>query len=220
MTLNPAPLLHTCGAVKIDTKGGFRLKLHEKHPDAPLSPIFLNIRTPDNPKPGPLTDEAVEQLGSMLWQYAKTLNLEFNAVCGLPNAGTPLAEAFHRAAFNDGHYCAIIKLGKEQTVAGRRISGILDDGGAAPGDRVLVLDDLITAGDSKYEGIAELQKGGFKVFDVLVIVDREEGGSAELQTRGLKLWSLTTLAKLVHQLFLAKKISAEERAAVLDYLRK
>ena len=39
---------------------GFRLKLHEKTPLAPLSPIYLNLRTPDNPKPGPLTLEIVE----------------------------------------------------------------------------------------------------------------------------------------------------------------
>ncbi len=29
--------------------GGFKLKLHEKNPEAPLSPIFFNLRTEDNP---------------------------------------------------------------------------------------------------------------------------------------------------------------------------
>ncbi len=38
--------------VQVDTKEGFKLKLHETNPDEPRSPIFLNIRTPNNPKPG------------------------------------------------------------------------------------------------------------------------------------------------------------------------
>ena len=73
---------------------GFRLKLHEKHPDAPLSPIFFNLRTPDNPKPGPLTPDIVELAALCMHHVAQTqCTGDFNAVVGIPNAGDPFAEA-------------------------------------------------------------------------------------------------------------------------------
>ncbi len=206
------------GAVQIDTKVGFKLKGHEKNPELPLSPIFLNLRTPDNPKPGPLTPELVGKIGWMLWQHAKATGLKFQAVAGLPNAGTPLAKAFKQAAYEDGMYLPCIELGKTTTENSRRIEGIIDTDGAELGCTVLVIDDLITGADSKIEGIEELVKGFFVVTDVLVVVDREQGGSAELQKRGIRLHYLFTLRFLVNELFKAGEISLDERDKVINYL--
>ena len=58
-----AQLLFKVGAIKF---GAFKLKLHEKDPDAPLSPIYLNLRTDRHPEnPGPLTDEMMNLIGSL-----------------------------------------------------------------------------------------------------------------------------------------------------------
>ena len=211
-------MLKDCGAVKIDIKVGFKLKLHETNPEAPLSPIYLNLRTPENPKPGPLTPQMVTEIGRMLWKHAKAKGLTFDAVAGLPNAGRPLALAFHEAAFVDGTLLQVIQLGKNTTTSGRKIEGILENDGAIPGDIVLVIDDLITGGDSKKEGIEVLTNAGFVVGDVLVLIDREQGGLQDLQEIGGNLWSLMTLKKLVHLLFEAGKVSAAERERVFTYL--
>jgi orotate phosphoribosyltransferase len=210
--------LYDDGVVKIDTEVGFRLKHHDTHPDDPLSPIYLNLRTPDNPKPGPMTPDLVSEIGLTLWLHAKAQGLEFDAVCGLPNAGIPLADAFVKALYAYGQLVPNVVLGKTETAGNRKIEGVLDSSGAITGDTVLVIDDLITHGDSKFEGIEELRKAGFKVTDVLVLVDREQGGRDDLLKHGIRLWSLTTLRKIVNGLFTAGKISARERDTVLGYL--
>jgi len=48
---------------------GFLLKLHEKDPDAPLSPVYFNLRTPGNPKPGLLVPAIVEIAGRALYAH-------------------------------------------------------------------------------------------------------------------------------------------------------
>ena len=49
-----------------------------------------------------------------------------------------------------------------------------------PGETALVLDDLMTTGASKVEALAPLKDAGLKVTDVVVLVDREQGGKEEL----------------------------------------
>ena len=69
----------------------------------------------------------------------------------------------------------------------------LIEGAFTPGETVVVLDDLVTTGGSKIEAIAPLTEAGLKVKDVVVLVDREQGGKAELAARGLALHSALTL---------------------------
>ena len=213
-----ATFLFDLGAIKIDLEKGFRLKLHETNPDAPLSPIYLNLHTPDNPKPGPLDESSVGILGGILWQHAKTNHLKFDAVAGLPNAGTPLAKALVTVAGWKQVQLPYVTLGKTEGGSGRKIEKVLDRGGAKPGETVLVVDDLITRGDSKNEGIEALVADGFKVTDVLVLVDREQGGAADLAERGIRLWSLTTLKKIVRLLAQENKITPLVCDRVLQYL--
>jgi|TARA_B100001971_G_scaffold7657_1_gene6287 orotate phosphoribosyltransferase len=46
---------------------------------------------------------------------------------------------------------------------------------------VLILDDLITQAHSKFEAIYEAQKAGLIAADVIVLVDREQGGVAGVE---------------------------------------
>jgi uridine monophosphate synthetase len=214
-------MLYGVGAVKIDTEKGFPLKLHESKPEAPLSPIYLNLRTPKNPKRGPLGPHEVKAIGKELYRHAQKCRIFYTAIAGLPHAGTPLAKAFAQAVYDDGSYVPIVRLGKMTDEGGkRRIGGVLDDNGAMRGDRVLVIDDLITEGHSKLEGIEELRRAGFEVKDVLVLVDREQGGAADLAKAGVRLWSLFTLQKVVDELASLGKIPPAERDMVLEYLSK
>ncbi|HWB34006.1 MAG TPA: phosphoribosyltransferase family protein [Candidatus Paceibacterota bacterium] len=210
--------LFEIGAVKIDTGKGFTLKLHETNPTAPLSPIYLNLRTPENPKQGPLTPELVREIGILLWRKSTYLEPSFDAIAGLPNAGTPLANAMKRAAYDGGLFVPAISLGKSETASGRRIEGIVDDEGASKGAIVLVIDDLITRGDSKNEGIEALRKAGYIVNDVLVLVDREQGGAEDLKKLGVKLHSVITLDSILTKLHHHNKISERQLEMILRYL--
>ena len=58
------------------------------------------------------------------------------------------------------------------------------EGAFQPGEVALVVDDLITRGHSKMEAIAPLEAAGLAIHDVLVLIDREQGGEEELAGRG------------------------------------
>jgi len=50
------------------------------------------------------------------------------------------------------------------------------EGNVKAGDSVVVLDDVITTGKSTIEAIGRIREAGLKVFSVIALVDRQEGG--------------------------------------------
>jgi len=199
---------------------GFKLKLHEKNSDAPLSPYYLNFRTPDHPtKSGPLTPEVIKEIGAVL--YHRSLGLAYNQVAGIPRAGDPLAEAFFdilrsnskRLSFG----CGIIKLDKEESLEKRQVTKI-KEGHWDPGERVLLIDDLVTKADSKLEAIEALEKNQLRVRDILVLVDREEGGVDVLNAKG---YNVHWIFKFTDLLWLYRNeglITQEAYKEIEDYL--
>jgi uridine monophosphate synthetase len=98
---------------------------------------------------------------------------------------------------------------------GRQIEGEFQSG-----DRVIVLDDLITTGGSKLEAIAPLQAAGLEVQDVVVLVDREQGGREELEAAGYRLHSVLRLGEMLDWLVEAGRISRAQQEEVLEFLRR
>jgi uridine monophosphate synthetase len=87
-----------------------------------------------------------------------------------------------------------------------------------PGETALVVDDLITRGDSKLEAIAPLEAAGLAVRDVLVLIDREQGGAEDLARRGYHLHSILRLSELLDSLRESARITPDQHAQVLRYL--
>lgn len=65
------------------------------------------------------------------------------------------------------------------------------------GQTVLLIDDLITRADSKLEAIATLEEAGLRVTDVVVLLDREQGGRQQLEAKGIRLHAAYTLNPLL-----------------------
>lgn len=204
-------------AVEHNGQRGFKLKLHEKQPDAPLSPLYLNLRTPDNPKPGPLTSEIIADCATLMRQLVFLDKLD--CVCGLPNAGDPLALAYLCIERSACKPVTLLRLGKEQRGEQRRIVGP-PRGQFQPGSWVTILDDLITEADSKFEGIDANEQAGLKIANILVIVDRQQGGAEMLKNRGYKLHALFTLEHLLEIYRDHSRISVELQQEILAYIKK
>lgn len=174
-----ADALLATGAVKF---GAFRLKLHEKQPDAPLSPIYVDLRTlrtfPD------ALDAAVITLVEMITAHA----LSFDLYADVPQAATPLVAVLSH----------ITRIGmitpREAKTHG---AGDAINGAYAPGQIALVIDDLVTRAESKLEAIRVLEANGLLVHDVAVLVDREQGGAAQLAAAGYQLHAAVTLSQLL-----------------------
>jgi hypothetical protein len=71
-------------AILLNGEKGFKLKAHDSRPDLPPSPFFLNLRTSENPKPGPLTPAMVQEAGRLMCQKSIQLGLAYQHVVGLP----------------------------------------------------------------------------------------------------------------------------------------
>jgi uridine monophosphate synthetase len=174
-----ADTLLTTGAVKF---GAFRLKLHEKQPDAPLSPIYVDLRTlrsfPD------ALDAAVAALQEVIAKDGLSCDL----YADVPQAATPLV-----AVLSNVTRIGMITPREAKTHgAGDAINGAF-----TLGQTVLVIDDLVTRAESKLEAIHVLETHGLIVRDVAVLVDREQGGAQQLAAAGYHLHAAVTLSQLL-----------------------
>ena len=82
------------------------------------------------------------------------------------------------------------------------------------GQTAVVVDDLITSGDSLLQGISSLEEAGLQVAEAVVLIDRQQGGRETLAAQGYKLHSAMTLSKLLDILEEKGRITAAQRDEV------
>ncbi|MDR0461568.1 MAG: hypothetical protein LBH62_09150 [Nitrososphaerota archaeon] len=84
----------------------------------------------------------------------------------------------------------------------------------------MFVDDVVSEGLSKIEGIKPLKEVGAEVKHILVIVNREQGGKETLEKIGYTVHALAKISEIVITLQKNGKISAEQAKTVLDYIKK
>lgn len=196
--------------------GEFRLKLHEKDPHAPLSPIRLNLRAETARNPGPITAPLLKRLCQLMAMKVAMIKTSFTHIVGVPYAGDPYAEKL--ASLLRKPPLKIIHLSKDTREDERRtITGI--EPSCEPPEqhaRVLLVDDLITGADSKLEAMDTME---VEIRHLLVIVDRMQGGTQVLEkSRKCQVHALYTLPDLLTRLHAQGCISDTQHQTVLEYL--
>jgi orotate phosphoribosyltransferase len=68
------------------------------------------------------------------------------------------------------------------------------EGGWKPGDRVCLVEDVVTSGGAAVQAVHALRDGGLECRAAVCVVDREEGGSDALARVGVRLRPLFTAA--------------------------
>lgn len=76
-------------------------------------------------------------------------------------------------------------------------TGKLIEGPFQAGDKVVVIEDVITTGGSALKAVAAVRAAGGVVLGVLAVVDREEGGRQVLQAEGLEVETLAGAREIV-----------------------
>lgn len=191
--------LFDIGAIRF---GQFRLKLHEKHPDAPLSPIYIDLR---------LLRSFPEVMKAAVDAYIELMGgLEFQCYADVPTAATPIVAVL---SHKTGVPMISPRADKKEHGMRRQIDGVFK-----PGYIALVVDDLITLADSKLETISILEENSLIVHDVAVMVDREQGGVQELRKRGYKCHVVYELTELLKLFLEEDKISEDQFKRTTMYL--
>jgi uridine monophosphate synthetase len=112
--------------------------------------------------------------------------------------------------------CTVVRKEEKTYGATGRIAGA----DVARGEHVLFFDDVVSEGLSKLEGIKPIEQLGAIVENIMVVVDREQGGRENLENAGYRVHALSRISELVDSLLQWKSISKEQADAVTDCIKK
>jgi orotate phosphoribosyltransferase len=132
---------------------------------------------------GPTALAALDDAG---WQV--------DAVGGLTLGADPVSYAIAYASALAGRPVRAFTVRKEAKTHG---TGRLIEGPFREGDRVAVIEDVITTGGSALRAIEAVRNAGAQVVGVLAVVDREEGGREALEAAGVPVLALVRARDVV-----------------------
>ncbi|MBN1247109.1 MAG: orotidine-5'-phosphate decarboxylase [Anaerolineae bacterium] len=92
------------------------------------------------------------------------------------------------------------------------------EGAFEPGQVAVAIEDVVTSGGSVVRAIEAMEAAGLEVDDVVVLVDREQGGREQLQAHGVRLHAVLTLREILTVLRDVGAIDAETVRRVQAYL--
>lgn len=176
---------------------------HEKNPEAPLSPIIVNLRN--------LPESLNKKIGECI---AETKFKQMPNFCsGIPNAAIPYARQFSNVT--NIPYAEIFE--KDDNPGKPRILPAKN----APlgnGKTLLIVDDVITKGESKLRAFKVAEELGYKVIGLIVLVDRGEGGKEIIEQRGYQFYAPLSLKGLLDYYLEIGKIDKKQYQETVEYL--
>jgi uridine monophosphate synthetase len=168
------------------------------------SPIYIDLR---------LLASRPRLLGSVAAAYSRLLEgLSFDLLAALPYAGMPITTAL---ALQTGK--PMIYARKETKAYGTQAPV---EGAYQEGETAVVIDDLVTTGESKFESIERLESVGLRVREVVVLIDRESGARQRLQKAGYRLHAVFTLGDMIDHWEAKGALPAEQVRKVREFLEK
>ncbi len=167
-------LLWESNAIRVNSEEPFKLA------SGNFSPIYINCR------------RIISSPGFMSLFNAFTQNLlikkglNFDMIAGGETAGIPFA------GYLSSHLAKPM-LYVRKAKKGYGLASLVE-GGDPTGKKVLLVEDLITDAGSKLHFINAIREAGGIIDNVLVLFDREQGGSEALAQHNIRLHSITNLA--------------------------
>ncbi len=148
------------------------------------SPVYIDLRLlVSNP---PLLALAAES-------YSAIVNgLTTDRLAGVPYAALPIATA---VSLRTGLPMIYTRKEVKTHGLGKDVDGLWE-----PGERVVIIEDLITSGGSIIKSAERLRSLGLIIEDAVVLIDREQGGVENLAAAGIRVHSVFTFSTMLDYL--------------------
>ncbi|MBI3959254.1 MAG: orotidine-5'-phosphate decarboxylase [Chloroflexi bacterium] len=186
--------LHSLGAVQF---GDFTLA------SGIQSPFYIDLR---------LLVSRPALLAQAAQAYAAILaGLAYDRIAGVPYAGLPIGTAVSLATG-----APLIYPRKEVKQHG---TGKVIEGQWQAGERIVIIEDLITSAGSIIQSAERLREAGLIVEDAIVLIDREQGGMANLAGAGIRGHAVYPLSAVLAELVAGGQIDSAMEERVLAFVR-
>lgn len=144
-----------------------------------------------------MSPDGLAMIGPLALSTLRAMRWKIDAVGGLTLGADPVSYAIAYASASTDAPLRAFTIRKEPKTYGMTQ---LIEGPFQTGDRVAVIEDVITTGGSALRAIDAVRAAGGIVVGVLALVDREEGGREALLAAGIPVVSLATASALVARL--------------------
>jgi len=134
-----------------------------------------------------LHPEGMHLIGNII--FSMVADAGIRGIGGLTLGADPVANAVAYTSFLKGQPIEAFVIRKTAKAHGT-MQWI--EGNVGKGDRVVIVDDVITTGKSTIEAITKAREGGLEVIKAIALVDRQEGGRENIEALGLPVESVVT----------------------------
>jgi orotate phosphoribosyltransferase len=141
-----------------------------------------------------MSPDGLATIGPLALQMMDEAGWKPDSVGGLTLGADPVSYSIAFASALAGSSIRAFTVRKEAKAHG---TGRLIEGPFRSGDRVVVIEDVITTGGSALRAIDRVRAAGGIVLGVLAVVDREEGGRESLHAAGHAVVSLARASDLL-----------------------
>lgn len=167
------------------------------------SPIYIDLRRIIS---YPLL---LQDISSFMMDLVK--DVSFDVICGVPYTALPIA-----TCMSIEHNIPMVMRRKEAKTYGTKKT---IEGAFKQGETCLIVEDLVTSGSSVLETITPINEAGLNCKDVVVLIDRQQGGRKALLDKGYNLYSVLTITNIFETLFRHEKISMPELEKVKSFIK-
>ncbi|MBI5126999.1 orotate phosphoribosyltransferase [Candidatus Roizmanbacteria bacterium] len=182
--------------VRIIDFGQFKLK------SGIMSPYYIDLRLLVT------FPHLLELVSDVLWEKIRLK--PFDLIAGIPYAALPMSTAIS-LRYNR----PMIFLRKEQKAYGK---GKMIEGIYHKGQHVVIIDDVISDGASKFETIKPIEEVGLEISQVVVLLDRGQGGPQTVRDKGYDCVAITNMEEVLEVLYKHGRINYEQLAECQKFI--
>lgn len=120
--------------------------------------------------------------------FAEHVTPDVDRIAGAELGAVPLAAA---ASMYCGKPCVYVRNQKKEYGTAKQVEGVLN-----AGEKVLIVEDVLTTGGQVIEAAKTLEALGVKIVKIVAVIDREEGARQNIESAGYKFEALFTTTDL------------------------